>query len=234
MKDLMLSQYAAHYAYEGSEEHKNIYLTKLQSELGFTAEQADALLEFECSVLKRYEKKLLLRDDYTELWLFDLGQPYFREYPKEQEDIRKECALCLSEVCKLIDEAEWHFWNSHELNLSDEVWGEIFSWHLKGKGGEFAIGYFQKVMQMTGIPRNKIAAYSSHEGKHLSENKWNKSNDSGRNNTSVDRAGRPVVLPAGTVIWANAKSDRYVTVADRKGGDEKYQYIAICLFFKRL
>ena len=78
----------------------------------------------------------------------------------------------MSELCKLIDEAEWHFWNSHERELPDGVWEEICAWRLKGPGAAFAIRYFEMIEQVTGIPGESIAKLSSEQRKHLNQYKW--------------------------------------------------------------
>ncbi|MBQ3376170.1 MAG: hypothetical protein IJG49_07145 [Erysipelotrichaceae bacterium] len=170
-KNLMLSQYAAFYAYQGSEAHRKRYIVKLLR-LGFNENEAEKLLNFETDILKRFNKNYLLHPNFTQMWFFGLSQPFFLKYPKEKGDILKEHFLTLSELCKIVDEAEWHFWNSHEREMPDEVWSEIYTWRLNGPGGEFAVKYFTMVAEVTGIPTEKIAAYSSNEGKHLSDYKW--------------------------------------------------------------
>ena len=168
---MMISQYAAFYVYQKSESHKKYYIEKL-CQLGFTKREAEKLLNFECDILNRFNKEYLLDENFTKMWFFGLARPFFVNYPREKDDILKEHFLTLSELCKIIDEAEWHFWNSHEKNISDEVWNEIYAWHLKGKGAEFAIKYFEMVSSVTGIPEEKIANFSSNEGRHLSIYKW--------------------------------------------------------------
>ncbi|MBQ9107062.1 MAG: hypothetical protein IJY56_04135 [Clostridia bacterium] len=78
----------------------------------------------------------------------------------------------MSEICKIVDEAEWHFWNSHEKNLSDEVWAKIYAGHLKGPGIEFATTYFDMIEKETGIPSENISALCGLQGEHLSKYKW--------------------------------------------------------------
>ncbi len=168
---LMLSQYAAFYVYNNSEEHKAQYIDKL-TRLGFDRKEAEALFGFECDILRKYNKRYLLLPGFTKMWFFGLSQPFFLNYPKEKEDILKERFLTLSELCKIIDEAEWHFVNSHERQMPDAVWQEISAWRLKGAGAEFAMKYFAMVARETGIPEMKIASYSSNEGRHLSLYKW--------------------------------------------------------------
>ena len=168
----MTSQHAVHYVYLQSEEHKQVYLLKLRI-MGFTAEEAEKLFAFECDIVKRYDKRYMLSLAYTKyMWYMDLQHPFFNKYPKEKDDILKEHYLLFSEICKIIDEAEWHYWNSHEKEMPDEVWKEIFDWHLKGKGGEYACQYFKMISDCTGIPENKLDHLCAAQGKHLSMYKW--------------------------------------------------------------
>ena len=165
---MMISQYAAFYVYQNSALHKKQYINKLIS-LGYENKEAEALLDFECDILRKYDKRYLLHPNFTQKWFFRLSRPLFTG---KQEDILKERCLTLSELCKIIDEAEWHFWNSHERQMPDEVWDEIDAWHLSGQGSEFAIKYFEMTALETGIPEEKIKIFSSNEGRHLSLYKW--------------------------------------------------------------
>ena len=106
------------------------------------------------------------------MWFFGLDKPFFREYPKTKDDIFKECFLTISEICKIIDEAEWHFWNSHEREMPDTVWEEIFEWHLNGAGGVFAIQYFHMIEKKIGISEKSLSKLAAEQGTHLSKYKW--------------------------------------------------------------
>lgn len=168
---LMTSQFPALYLKENNSAYRDIYLRKLM-EIGFRRKNAEKLFEFECDVIRKYGKEYLTQEDFTVCWLFDLRQPFFSQYPKTKEDILKEKYLTMSEICKLIDEAQWHFWNSHEKNLSDEVWGEIYAWHLRGPGGTFATSYFDMIAKETGVPSENIWALCNLQGTHLNFYKW--------------------------------------------------------------
>lgn len=168
---LMTSQLPALYLSENNQAYRNIYLRKLMS-IGFNKTNAEKMFDFECEIISKHGKKYLQHPQFTELWFFGLRQPFFLQYPKTKEDILKEKYLTMSEICKIVDEAEWHFWNSHEKNLSDEVWSEIYAWHLKGPGIEFATTYFEMIEKETGIPTENISALCGLQGEHLSKYKW--------------------------------------------------------------
>ncbi|MGN0998538.1 MAG: hypothetical protein ACI4PO_03185 [Faecousia sp.] len=167
----MTSQLPAMYLQESKPAYRDHYVGYLES-IGFTKKDAEKMFDFECGVIRKYPKQYLLQPQFTKMWFFGLKQPFFRQYPKTKEDILKERYLTVSELCKLIDEAEWHFWNSHERELPDSVWQEICEWRLGGPGAEFAVRYFQMIEEATGIPEDSLAKLSSEQGRHLSRYKW--------------------------------------------------------------
>lgn len=167
----MTSQLPALYLQESNPVYRDDYVTRLES-IGFQEKDAEKLFGFECEVIRRFHKPCLLDPRFTKMWIFNLNQPLFQQYPKTKEDILKERYLTVSELCKLIDEAEWHFWNSHERALPDGVWQEICQWRLKGTGAEFAIRYFEMIEKATDIPGEMLAKLSSEQGRHLSRYKW--------------------------------------------------------------
>ncbi len=168
---LMLSQLAAYYVSEQDEKWHQRYIAELRA-LRLAAEDAQAMFDFDCAVIKKYNKNYLLDPDFTHMWFFGLKQPFFLNYPKTKEDILKEHFLTVSELCKIIDEAEWHYWNSHEREMPNEVWKEIYEWHLQGDGGKFAVDYFKMISGETQIPFESMAAISNSQGAHLNKYKW--------------------------------------------------------------
>ena len=167
----MTSQLPALYLQSEKKSDRDDYLERLTS-LGFTERDAKKMFDFEADIIRKFPKQYLLDSKFTNMWFFSLKQPFFQQYPKTKEDILKERFLTVSELCKIIDEAEWHFWNSHEKALPDGVWSEICAWRLKGPGAEFAIRYFKMIEEVTGIPEESLAKLSSEQGKHLSQYKW--------------------------------------------------------------
>lgn len=168
---LMTSQFAALYLKEVNEEYKNVYLSRLIN-IGFAKQNAEKLFDFECDVIRKYNKNYLLSPGFTKDWFFGLSQPFFLNYPKTKEDILKEQFFTVSELCKIVDEAEWHFWNSHERCLSDEVWNEIFEWRLKGNGMTFACEYLEMIEKKTGVSSSELSSFVGSQGEHLSKYKW--------------------------------------------------------------
>ena len=169
--NLMLSQYVAFYVYQNSEPHKREYLKQL-IDLGFNGIEAEKMFEFESDTLKKFKRGYLISPKFTKSWFFGLQQPFFISYPKTKEDILKEHYLTISELVKIVDEAEWHYWNSIEREMPSEVWDEIAEWRLNGNGGEFVMQYFPMIAEETGIPEEKIIAYGTHEAQYLRQNRW--------------------------------------------------------------
>lgn len=168
---LMTSQLPALYLKENNPAYRDSYLRQLMG-LGFNQANAEKMFAFECDIIRRHGKEYLQNPQFTALWFFGLKQPFFLQYPKEKADILKEKYLTMSELCKLIDEAEWHFWNSHEKNPSDAVWAEICAWRLQGPGMAFATSYFEMMEKETGIPSENIGALCGLQGAHLNRYKW--------------------------------------------------------------
>lgn len=167
----MTSQLPALYLQGNDTVYRDDYVRRLES-IGFKRKDALKMFDFECEIVRKFNKQYLLNPQFTKMWFFSLNQPFFQQYPETKEDILKERFLTVSELCKIIDEAEWHFWNSHERELPGGVWREICEWRLKGPGAEFAIQYFEMIEKATGIPKESIAKLSSEQGRHLSLYKW--------------------------------------------------------------
>lgn len=168
---LMTSQFPALYLKDNDPTHRDIYLRKLRN-IGFNQENAEKMFEFECDVLRKHSKPYLQDPGFIFGWFFGLRRPFFQQYPQTKEDILKEKFFTMSELCKIIDEAEWHFWNSHERCASDEVFAEIYAWRLQGQGRIFANSYFEMIEKETGIPSENISALCALQGEHLSRYKW--------------------------------------------------------------
>lgn len=169
--NLMTSQLAALYLVENKNAYKEMYIKRLLK-LDINEKDIEKLFEFECGVIKTFNKKYLLDPQFTQMWFFGLDKPFFQQYPNKKDEILKECFLTISEICKIIDEAEWHYWNSHERELSDAVWNEIFEWHLNGAGGEFAFQYFDMIEEKIGVSSESLMKLVSDQGSHLSKYKW--------------------------------------------------------------
>lgn len=170
-KPLMISQYPALYIYEKSDIARADCIGILRK-LGFNRKQATAYFDFECGILSRYQKTFLTDPDYVKMWVFDLDTPVFTGYPSTEEEIRKEKYLTISEMSMIIDEAEWHFWNSHEKELSAEVWGEICRWRFGADGARIAVEYYIMIAKELGLPIKLMENLSNREGGLLNKYKW--------------------------------------------------------------
>lgn len=167
----MTSQFFALYLGHNDELYHTTYISRLER-IGFSAEDAQKMFEFECEIIRIHKKAYLVFDFFTKIWFFNLKQPFFKQYSKTKEDILKEKFFTMSEICKLIDEAEWHFWNSHERELPDGVWEEIFGWRLGGSGAKFAMTYFEMIEKETGIAHELIGKLCAAQGEHLNKYRW--------------------------------------------------------------
>lgn len=130
MDSLMTSQFVALSLYASSEKesagYHEQYIERLRR-IGIDHSEAEKFFVFESDVIKKYNKQYLIDPNFTKNWFFGLQNKFFQSYPQEKDDILKERFLTMSELCKIIDEAEWHVWNSHENSLPEEVWGKYGS-----------------------------------------------------------------------------------------------------------
>ena len=141
---LMTSQFAALYLRDNDPKYRDIYMRRL-TQLGFGEDDAGKMFRFECDIVRRYGKQYLLHPQFTQFWFFSLVQPFFVQYPKTQEDILKEKFLTMSEIC---------------------------AWHLRWRGADYAIRYFEMIAEETGIQLEILGAYSNSQGAHLDKYKW--------------------------------------------------------------
>ena len=170
--NLMIVQLAAYYTAYGDEIYKKTYLEKTET-LGIPKTEAVNIFNFECDVCKKYNKEYLLNPDFVKVWFMDLQQPFFLNYPKTQDEVCKEFFFTIGEVSKFLDEAEWHYWNSHERELTDEVWEEIFSWRLQGKGGMYVVDtYLPAICEKYSVSMDSFSKLVNHYGTFLSRYKW--------------------------------------------------------------
>jgi len=164
---LMSGQLIALYKKDNDEKYMKEYLRRLVR-IGFDEKEAFNLFTNESMNMKHDSVLLLQQSDYLFKNYFDLQHKlllYDNEYYIEHR------SFCISEITKIWDEAEWHYHYSHEANMPDEVWGEIYKLTRYG-GGELFINICKSFAQSTGIPLEKIQKYSAKEQDMLYKYKW--------------------------------------------------------------
>lgn len=178
--DLMTSQFPAFYLNANYNKlrklYRDLYISRLKC-IGFTENNAEKMFEFECDIIRRCDKPYLLDPQFTQSWLFDLSVPFLPN-SYTQEAILKEKLLTIGELAKIIDEAEYHWWNSRErLDISPAAYTEIRHWFynrplLNGPGERFTVSYFKAISEETGIPYEHLGNFCGLEGHHLKWKKW--------------------------------------------------------------
>ena len=138
---------------------------------GLSDEKAEEMLAFESDILKKHPRPEMLKNDFLSTPMFNLLKPVL-EHPIDYYQDHLEYPL--SYVIKLSDEAEWHFWNSHEKSqLSDEAWAEIFALCDKNRKLFLPIGmHLVEKMQWSYDNVNK---FSYNEQGMLDLYRWGKS-----------------------------------------------------------
>lgn len=167
---LMTGQLVARYKKTHDEDYQAEYERRLRS-LGFTNQEAEQLFVFELMILKHDAIERLASPDYLASNCFDLQHPLLMQ--DESWYVDHQHFLC-SEITKIWDEAEWHYWNSHERkSLPDEVWGEIHRLSRYG-GGKLLVDYLTMLSEKSGVDMAKIQAYSAAEQQLIFAYKWNR------------------------------------------------------------
>ena len=95
-----------------------------------------------------------------------------RALPHEPAYYAEHFDYPLSYIIKLSDEAEWHFWNSHEADLPDEVWSEIFD--LSDKNRKLFLPYAQNMVDALGWSYQEVNKFSFNEQGMLDLYRWNR------------------------------------------------------------
>ena len=165
---ILTSQLAALWLDAGEERFRREYLRRLAL-CGLQESTARDMLQFETDMLKAHPRPEMLREDFIVLPCFSLretalDQPvaYYRdhlEYP-------------LSYVVKLSDEAEWHFWNSHERDLPDGVWAEIFA--LSDRNRRLFLPLATHLVEKRGWTVDAVNKFSFNEQGMLDRYRWNR------------------------------------------------------------
>lgn len=167
--NLLTGQLVARFKKTHDENLKGEYLRRLQS-IGFSEQEANMLFVFELMILKHDAIELLADDGYLQGNYFDLQHKLLG-----QEDswyIEHQRFLC-SEIVKIWDEAEWHYWNSHEReSMPEDVWEEIHRISRYG-GGRLFIDYLNMVAERSSVDLAKVQAYSAAEQQLIFAYKWN-------------------------------------------------------------
>ena len=154
--------------------HDQAYRDEYQRRLmfvGFEEAEAESLFMFELMILKHDSIEPLASDGYLKSFVFDLQHVVL---PEENEYYFLHQTFLVSQIVKIWDEAEWHYWNSHERDLPEDVWAEIHAISRYG-GAALFIGYLKMVSEKSHVPMAKVQKYSKAEQDMIFKYKWNAS-----------------------------------------------------------
>lgn len=128
------------------------------------------MFAFELMILKHDHIEPLASRNYLTSNCFDLRHPLLTQGDGWYVD--HQSLLC-SEITKIVDEASWHYWNSHERrDLSEEAWDEIY--RLSQERG-LLVDYLTMMAEKSSVGLEKVAAYSVAEQKLIMAYKWYRS-----------------------------------------------------------
>ena len=198
---LLLSQLPALYLSTGAEAYRTAYFQEL-GKLNVAKDDAQRLFKFECGVIQTHPKPAMLGQTYTQSWLYDPRNPQPLFSGKSDEDLLKDRFFAISEICKLMDEAEWH--SANTKTGTAEVRQEFARWRMRGKGGSFVLDqYVPMVMAAAKVPESAVMAVVNREGALLSAQKWTTEEVRALERASVERDSQDLVKNMLSLLAAN-------------------------------
>ena len=168
LQRILTSQLVAYWAATGEEKYKKEYLRRMKL-CGVSDELAEKTFGFEEEILKRCPRPEMTDPDFIAKPMFSLGGCVLN-HPISYYETHFDYPL--SYIVKLSDEAEWHFWNSHEKNLPEDVWTEIFD--LSDKNRKLFLPYAMNMVDGLGWTVQQVNKFSYHEQGMLDLYRWNK------------------------------------------------------------
>ena len=168
--ELMTGQLIARFKQTHDQAYRDEYQRRLMF-VGFEEAEAESLFMFELMILKHDSIEPLASDGYLKSFVFDLQHVAL---PQENEYYFLHQTFLVSQIVKIWDEAEWHYWNSHERDLPEDVWAEIHAISRYG-GAALFIGYLKMVSEKSHVPMAKVQKYSKAEQDMIFKYKWNAS-----------------------------------------------------------
>ena len=162
----LTSQLAALWLDSGDNQFRDEYLRRLRI-CGLDDRTARETFDYEAGILRANPRPEMLDPGFISLPLFNLRDtflPHFYDYYKDHFEYP------LSYIVKASDEAEWHFWNSHEKNLSDKVWTEIY--YLSDKNRKLFEPYAMNLINNHGWTFNNVNQFSYNEQAMLDYHRW--------------------------------------------------------------
>lgn len=167
---LMTGQMVALYKQSHEMAYRDEYIRRLVH-IGFADTEAECLFMYELMILKSNHVAMLCNNGFLKAQMLPLTKRVLTEDTSFY--VKHQMFLC-SEVTKLFDEAEWHYHNSHEREMPQEVWHEIFSLTRYG-GGELFMETLLSMAEHAHIAIEKIQNYAMAEQELLFKYKWKQS-----------------------------------------------------------
>ena len=172
-KSLMTSQLTALWLDGKGEKYKDEFMRRMKM-CRITDEAAEKWLEFEEEILERCPRPEMLSPDFVRQPLLTLRSRFL---PREIAYYESHFDYPLSYVIRLSDEAEWHFWNSHEEDLPEGVWEEITA--LSDRNRELFLPMAVYMVEHLGWTPEDVNRYSMNEQGMLDYLRWDRVTTSG-------------------------------------------------------
>ncbi len=169
---ILTSQLVALWKSTKNEDYKAEYLRRMKI-CGLSDPTALQMLNYEEEILDRYPRPEMRDADFISKPLMDLRKPFLQKGYQYYAD---HFEYPLSYLVKLSDEAEYHYWNSHESSLPDKVWEEIY--YLSDKHQAIFIPFATDLVDNRGWTVGAVNRFSYNEQRMLDRYRWDKKSSS--------------------------------------------------------
>ena len=165
---ILTSQLVALWLDKGQQKYKEEYLRRMKI-CGLSDDASMKMFEYEAEIIKMHPRPEMLDESFISKPLFSLTKTAL---DKEASYYETHFEYPFSYIVKLSDEAEWHYWNSHEKNLNDRVWSEILE--LSDQNKKLFLPFATDLLNR-GWSVGNVNKFSFHEQGMLDKYRWKRS-----------------------------------------------------------
>ena len=166
LNKLMTSQLAALWLETKDRRYQDEFFRRIRM-CGVSEDTVKRWFAFETEILERCPRPEMCSESFVSMPLLTLREKFL---PREISWYAEHFDYPLSYVIRLSDEAEWHFWNSHEKNLPENVWTEIFE--LSDRSRKLFLPLAQYMVDRMGWSVEAVNKYSYNEQGMLDILRW--------------------------------------------------------------
>lgn len=165
---LLNAQLVALHFMTGDPKYREAFDRRLQAAGIIEQRLKDAVFNYTLDIIRTQHKEKKLSDhSFVTRGIFNLIIPAL---PRTEEEYLREEVFTPSEVIQIFDEAEWRYWNDHERQMPDEVWGEIFRYSRHGSA-KLMTGTMDRLEKL-GLSTDQVGAMLRNDQVIIGNYKW--------------------------------------------------------------